>query len=213
MRVNINKKIILSIIIILSITFISTISKAALEFKKNAKNEYSPLNASVAYQLCYDLKNSDSTLGINQVDPHLILNKDWTAVAFLSMSTYGKNSQYNSYVGDYQTSNGNYTGVMWNYSSITASIMETYKFSDNSFFTNIINNRNTKYVENIKMPITDASNKGLGLIDIYREPNSITPNNTYPSFTNGGGSYNGAATYNGQGTYEKFRPAIWNIDR
>ena len=111
MRVNINKKIILSIIIILSITFISTISKAALEFKKNAKNEYSPLNASVAYQLCYDLKNSDSTLGINQVDPHLILNKDWTAVAFLSMSTYGKNSQYNSYVGDYQTSNGKATVI------------------------------------------------------------------------------------------------------
>ena len=116
MRININKKIILSIIIILSITFISTISKAALEFKAGASS-YS-MNASNAYQLCYDLKGADSTLGTNQVDPHLMLNKDWAAVVFLAISTYGNAAEENGFTyirinnASYHTSNGNYTGVM-----------------------------------------------------------------------------------------------------
>lgn len=115
MKINLNKKIILSTIIILSITFISTISKAALEFKPGAETYgQSPTNA---YQLCYDLKNADSTIGTNQVDPHLMLNKDWAAVVFLAISTYGNGKEetgdyINIYNSNYHTSNGNYTGVM-----------------------------------------------------------------------------------------------------
>ena len=219
MRININKKILLSIIIILSITFISTISKAALEFKAGATlyNQY----PSSAYQLCYDLKGADSTLGTNQVDPHLMLNKDWAAVVFLAMSTYGNAdiNNLNPITVNGETrycSNGNNTGVTGycvNTSAqyqITASILEEYTTTTNSYYQNLINNRNTKYVENLKSPSTDESNKGLGFnegrSDAYKFDKSYPVQTKATRFGYFTTSRNNARA-------ELFRPAIWNIDR
>ena len=210
MRVNINKKIILSIIIILSITFISTISKAALEFKTTGG--YEP-NASTAYQLCYDLKNSDSTLGINQVDPHLILAKDWAAVCFLALSTYGKNTNNNIEIGNHYTSNGNYTGVMSTGTAFISAVIETYNSTEDSRFNKLVENKNTKYVDSIKMPITNTNNKGLGLFEGRSNPEYAGENS--PIFvTYGNIGYNSVFSCNyNYWDHELFRPAIWNIDR
>ncbi len=211
MRININKKIVLSIIMIISIIFMSNISKAALEVK--AKDGYG-ISASNAYQLCFDLKNADSTLGTNQVDPHLMLNKDWAAALFLSISTYGNEKEVNSMSINinnisYCTSNGNYTGVMISKRNATSSIFST-KTSVGSVYTNIFNNKDTKYVEIINQ---NSPNKGLG---IYDGGGKIT-NNGYggigiskqPYFW-----YNCSYELGGTGEYSSaFRPAIWNIDR
>lgn len=218
MRININKKILLSIIIILSITFISTISKAALEFKAGATlyNQY----PSSAYQLCYDLKGADSTLGTNQVDPHLMLNKDWAAVVFLAMSTYGNAdiNNLNPITVNGETrycSNGNNTGVTGYYvksssqSQITASILEESN-TTNNIYSNLVNNRNTKYVENLKSPSTDESNRGLG----FNEGRNIVYNfnSNYPVQEKRTQFNYDNTTINSNKT-NLFRPAIWNIDR
>lgn len=217
MKINLNKKIILSTIIILSITFISTISKAALEFKPGAAiYKQTPTNA---YQLCYDLKNADSTLGTNQVDPHLMLNKDWAAVVFLAISTYGNGNESRDTIDingvNRFCSNGNNTGVTgyWEQYSvqgqITASILEEYTGSEEEY-TNLVEKRNTKYVENIKSPVTHESNKGLGF---FEGNATYTFNSAFPVIEKSTGFGYDETTYYSRGYRDLFRPAIWNIDR
>lgn len=227
MKINLNKKIILSTIIILSITFISTISKAALEFKPSTSTTLYQQEPSQAFQLCYDLKNADSSLGTNQVDPHLMLNKDWTAVSFLSMSTYGKGkTTATSDIlpidgGTWYSSNDNFTGVcVSNYNfmfgELTSSLTENYDgttFKD--YYTNIINNQNTKYVETIKIPLQDKANNGLG----FREGKTHTIKDEtlkeYPLIyrSNKYFTYDDYGAYTVNNVFDYFRPAIWNIDR
>lgn len=227
MKINLNKKIILSTIIILSITFISTISKAALEFKPSTSENLYTQEPSQAFQLCYDLKNADSSLGTNQVDPHLMLNKDWTAVSFLSMSTYGKgNTTARSNIltidgGTWYSSNDNFTGVcVSNYNfmfgELTSSLTENYDGTTmKTQYTNIINKQNTRYVETIKIPLQDKANKGLGFGEGTN--NTISEDNLklYPLIARSTkyfvyGDYN---LYTGSSAFNYFRPAIWNIDR
>lgn len=227
MRININKKIILSIIIILSITFISTISKAALEFKASTSTTLYQQEPSQAFQLCYDLKNADSSLGTNQVDPHLMLNKDWTAVSFLSMSTYGKGkTTATSDIlpidgGTWYSSNDNFTGVCtsnynWLSDELTSSLTENYDGTTlKTQYTNIINKQNTRYVETIKIPLQDKANKGLGFGE---GTNNTIPEETlkaYPLISRGTKYfvYGDYSIYNGSSSSKYFRPAIWNIDR
>lgn len=227
MKINLNKKIILSTIIILSITFISTISKAALEFKPSTSANLYKQEASQAFQLCYDLKNADSSLGTNQVDPHLMLNKDWTAVSFLSMSTYGKvKTTATSDIltidgGTWYSSNDNFTGVcvsneafMW--SELTSSLTENYDgTTSKEKYTNIINKQNTRYVETIKIPLQDKANKGLGFGEGTNNTIGEDSLKLYPLITRSTKQfvYGDYSYYSGNWTDQFFRPAIWNIDR
>lgn len=223
MRKNINKKIILSIIIILSITFISTISKAALEFKASTSQTLYQQEPSQSFQLCYDLKNADSTLGTNQVDPHLMLNKDWTAVSFLSMSTYGRGTTTaaTEISGNWYSCNNNYTGVCasnntWMFGEQTSSLAENYNNNtDKDKYTNIINKQNTRYVETIKIPLQDKGNKGLGFLEGTNNTISEDTLKSYPLITRSTKNfmYGGYGIYNGSFSSNYFRPAIWNIDR
>lgn len=103
------KKIIVSFIMIIAIIICSnTISMAGIQIIDGAKTMTS-FNISEEFDMCYNLRNGDSTLGTNSLDPHLVTSLDWGAVAYLAQSRYGTNatslSSYNN------TSTGNESGV------------------------------------------------------------------------------------------------------
>lgn len=221
MKVNINKKVFFMFLVMMVIAFYGTVSKAATEFKFSQSSlPYKRSETlSTAYQLCYDLKNSDSTLGVNQVDPHLMLNKDWTAVTFLAESTYGNGGwSYNCTVNNLEacSSTANATGTMTVNSSDYGSTIYTSSILENANptsedFKNLVQNRNTRYVENVKLPITDESNRGLGFFtDTYSLKISdgdvtIKQKSNY--------SIGVTASSTQWGNSAMFRAAIWNIDR
>mgnify|MGYP001852285714 FL=1 len=103
------RKIIISFIIIIFIViFSTTISKAGVQIIKGATT-YTSVNVSESFDICYNLRNGDSTLGTNTLDPHLATSLDWGAVAYLAQSRYGANAtSTNSYNS---TSTGNESGV------------------------------------------------------------------------------------------------------
>ena len=102
------KTIISFIIIIFIVIFSTTISKAGVQIIKGATT-YTSVNVSESFDICYNLRNGDSTLGTNTLDPHLATSLDWGAVAYLAQSRYGANAtSTNSYNS---TSTGNESGV------------------------------------------------------------------------------------------------------
>lgn len=219
MKVNINRKVFLMFFVMLVIAFYGTVSKAATEFKFSESEYKRSATLSTAYQLCYDLKNSDSTLGVNQVDPHLMLNKDWTAVTFLAESTYGNGGwSRNCTVNNLEacSSTANATGTMtvnsYNYGSTiyTSSILENAN-PTSEYFKNLVQNRNTRYVENIKLPITDESNKGLGF---FTDTKSLKIRDGDVTIVQSGNYSIGVTAGSTQsGNSNRFRAAIWNMDR
>lgn len=103
------KKIIISaIMIMLMILCSNTISMAGVQIIDGATT-YTSVNVSESFDICYNLRNSDSTLGTNSLDPHLAISLDWGAVAYLAQSRYGSNAtSLNSFNS---TSTGNESGV------------------------------------------------------------------------------------------------------
>ena len=82
------KILVIGIITFMSIMLFSTISKAGVESKPGG-TVWTNITISNAYKVCYDMRAPTSTLGLNSLDSHLALNKDWGAVAYLALSTYG----------------------------------------------------------------------------------------------------------------------------
>ena len=102
------KQISLAIIIIAIIICTSTISTAGVEIKEGT-DAYTSVNVSESFEICYNLRNGDSTLGTSNLDPHLATSLDWGAVAYLAQSRYGTNS---TRLNDFNnTTTGNNSGV------------------------------------------------------------------------------------------------------
>ena len=99
---------IIFVIIIGIIIFSNTISLAGVQIIDNATT-YTSVNVSESFEICYNLRNSDSTLGTNTLDPHLTTSLDWGAVAYLAQSRYGANANTLNSFND--TSTGNKSGV------------------------------------------------------------------------------------------------------
>ena len=79
------KKIIISFIIVIAIVICSnTISMAGIQIIDKATTMTS-LNVSEEFDMCYNLRNGDSTLGTNSLDPHLVTSLDWGAVAYFNI--------------------------------------------------------------------------------------------------------------------------------
>ncbi len=102
------KQIILGIIILLIILLLPSISHATEISRFESKSGgtlWDKVTLNKAYRECYDLRKqeAESTLGNNSLDPHLTLNKDWGAVAYLALSKYG--------YGNDRNTTGNATGV------------------------------------------------------------------------------------------------------
>lgn len=214
-------KLFLVVLVALILISISTISNAAIEVKPGT-SAYTNITTSDSYDLCYNLRNADSTLGNNSLDPHLTLNKDWAAVAYLGASTYGNvRSKAGTNVSiegtTYQSTTNNITGVM-NFGK--ASYTQTASIYDNipnssAPTKSLVNNKNTKYVETINL--NSVNLKGYAFYEtagwyssstdfpahddvFYRD--SIARRNIF------GYAYS-YDTYNSTG-YTTFRPVIWN---
>ena len=157
------KQIIIGIIIIMVMLLIPNCSKAVEASRFEAKSggtQWNQVTISRAYQECYDLraKEAESTLGDNNLDPHLTLNKDWGAVAYLTISDYG--------IGKEGTeTTGNNTGVMeigtkyeW-----TSSLIKGGSEDKPTYRTNLTNNLETPYVEQLEKNANTDIEKSKGM--------------------------------------------------
>jgi hypothetical protein len=218
---------IIGLFTIVLIMLLTTKVNAGMQVKSGTSS-WDKITVSESYSVCYDLRNSDSTLGKNTLDPHLVLNKDWSAAAYLGVSSYGsisdntpryyENGQY------YYTINGNKTGVTnlgSNYTK-TSSLLEGFN-EENSNISKLVENKNTKYVEIIDVNRTIEKTKGQALAETWGWFYNNASNNTawtefcsdYPvlirssyfgvidgrNFSKGSGVADGNTT---------FRPVIWN---
>ena len=217
----------ISFIMIVTIMLLTIKSNAAMAIKPGT-TIWTSINISDSYAQCYNLRNADSTLGANQLDPHLTLNKDWGAVAYLAISTYGSVNSLTLPTTtingtSYTTTNGNATGVMdmgKDYTQ-TASLISGY--TDTGYIANLKNNVGTKYVETLSTENTVVNTLGQAIAETYGwwKSDRYYFNSTYPvairyNVLGLEGSYVGSYNFNtggkGQDTsYTIFRPVIWNI--
>ncbi len=164
------KQIIIGIIIIMVMLLIPNCSKAVEASRFEAKSGgtmWNNVTISRAYQECYDLREeeAESTLGKNTLDPHLTLNKDWGAVAYLTISDYGNGT------GATSTTTGNNTGVMefgknfeWTSSFITGAVNSSVH---PEYRTNLTDNKGTRYVERLEKDANTSfeHSKGMALAE------------------------------------------------
>ena len=197
-------------------------SNAAMAIKPGITT-WTNINVSDSYSQCYNLRNADSTLGSNQLDPHLTLNKDWGAVAYLAISSYGAVTDstgpqiWINSLGYYSTT-GNATGVidMGHCYTQTSSLKSDYE-SGNNYITTLINNVNSKYVEKFSSGISSTDTLGQAINETKAWWSSTfhdSGNGGYPVVNRGAmlGIDLGLNLGNGKGASDvTFRPVIWNI--
>lgn len=220
----IKNKVLMMIFLIITILAIGNKAEAALISKPGEAPYYMDANKGVttAYGLCRELRLSDSTLGNNSLDPHLMLPKEWLAVDMLANSVYGFDSQSNqlSYTDTsvnikYQSSTPNKSGIMYEYRDIyysvndyTSSIYSEYdKTNDSCFSTkaNIFNNKGTKYVQTIEFPFANVT---------YTSSNNAEALQNNPILSTRGYSYNSIGSFgvdSGRSSWMGVRPVIWNM--
>ena len=237
------RKILLSLLVLLAIVIIGNLSYATVEIvpSKTGDGKDAIVNVTVSdsYIMCKGMKtNTGESLKGTGVDVHLSTNKDWGAVSYLSNSIYGTNGAGGdtgkavtiSGVNYYSTTT-NITGVMnWGANpnatryTQTAGLLNTYE-SGNNNFTELYNNRETKYVEFIK-PTVAADTKGMAMQESNGLYSSSFRINTYTYsagssrqglfsgyFGVGNGGYGGDGGCGVSGAaYDAvtFRPVIWN---
>ena len=198
-------KIITSLIILIFILMIATSVNAAVESKANTTPHTLTLNN--AYQICYDMRNPTSSLGNNTLDPHLMLNKDYGAFAYLGMSAYGNNSSKATVTGGWSTT-PNITGVI-----------NVNKESELTSGSESLGGN--KYVE--KLTTLDVNTtRGMALIETkgwhYAKDggNSLTSTQVivrWPYRMRSTSSYTGETygyTVSNTSSSIKYRPVIWN---
>ncbi len=230
-----NKRVKILIIAFLIIAFFATVSNAAIEIKPGTETHVS-ISISDAYQYCYDLRinSNTSTLGDNKLDPHLSLNKDWGAVAYLSLSGYGKvriskipSIQINS--TSYSTTTGNKTGVMnlgtpihnTHASAIMKELDPNRKISPEAR-KNIVDNKGTKYVEELESDANTNVEHSKGMALAETKGWKIGGSSSFANWNSGklfclrtgivgfiADDSDACVTGNGVGVVT-FRPVIWN---
>lgn len=152
-------KIIIDILIILML-MLATKSYAALECKKNSLSEKMTTNQEKAFQLCYDMRDPTSSLGNNSLDPHLQLNKDVGAYAYLGMSAYGSNGAITQITSTHGSTSSNATGVLYTWGQSFTITAGTYDGAE------IIKKYGkTKYIEVFNENYTKENTKGMSIIE------------------------------------------------
>ncbi len=186
----IKKQLIVGIIVLLML-LIPTITKANIEVKPGS-TAWTNIAITKAYEECYDLGEDAGSLGNNKLDPHLVLNGDWGAVAYLAISAYGavtdKTGPSIEINGtSYTTTTGNATGVM-NFGKIytwTAGAHETGLGSAekaDEYRKSLIDNQTSKYVELLPNSATTENTKGMAISETKGWLSSLSTycSSTYP---------------------------------
>lgn len=136
----------------------SVFAKTTIEIAPNT-TKWNKISVSNAFDACRNLKENYSSLGENNLDPHLSTNADWYAVSVLTFSSYGSKTAANT--------TGNSSGIM-NFGTTqvqTAGLMEGYN-ANSTYLTSLVNNINTEYVELLKIGDEKENNElGRGLLD------------------------------------------------
>lgn len=194
------KKSILIIGIMIMIMAFPCISNAGMTITSSSTKSEATVSAAFAY--CYNLRVSTSTLGDNKLDPHLMLNSDYAAAAYLGLSTYGSGSSTNSM-------SGNDSGVSQPNRDWTSSIITGYESNDYRL-KYIMEFSNTKYVESLPTEVGNKENIGRGICEGFFTSQSVNYNNyvtnEYPMIVR-------HTTYYNQHHFSwnaLFRPVIWN---
>lgn len=202
-------KIIVAILIILML-MLATKSYAALECKKNSLSEKMTTNQEKAFQLCYDMRDPTSSLGNNSLDPHLQLNKDVGAYAYLGMSAYGSNGAITQITSTYGSTSSNATGVLYTWGQSFTITAGTYDGAE------IIKKYGkTKYIEVFNENYTKENTKGMSIIETkgwYNGNADGSVNNNAQvlvrtNINNQGYGYSPAIE---SALSQFYRPVIWN---
>ena len=219
------KKIIVSFIMIIAIIICSnTISMAGIQVIDKATT-LTNVNVSESFDLCYNLRNGDSTLGTSNLEPHLTTSLDWGAVAYLAQSRYGSNATSLNSFGT--TSTGNESGVQ-----DTGGYMQTATLFESRNKTSVeatsyryrleeaLQDENMKkYVDVISNTVDKTTTLGRAIAETqnwygatYSFQNGSNTNN--PMIIRDslfGVNSNGSAYAAGQANSQlTFRPVIWN---
>ena len=197
--------------ILLAMLLLPNISKAAEVSRFESKSGgtlWNNVTITRAYRECYDLRelSAESTLGNNSLDPHLTLNKDWGAVAYLALSKYGS--------GNNSDTTGNATGVQdfgKNYEWTSSLISEATNLNVSEARTDLINHvEGEQYVEQLEQDVNTnvEHSKGMALAETSNKANNREFNPRFPCFTRTGvlgfyGPFGGSFCY-GQRRYELY---------
>ena len=149
------QKIKIAFLTIVGICIGTTVSNAAIEIKPGTSPHVN-LTASTSFEYCYNMRSYSSSLGANNLDPHLTTNADWAATAYLGLSAYGyvRTKEGNPVsIGEasYYSTTQNATGVMNMGKTTTQTASNFDRISDTNSVKiqtiNIYNKRYTKYVD------------------------------------------------------------------
>lgn len=221
------KKVIVSFIMIIAIIICSnTISMAGIQIIDKATT-LTNVNVSESFDLCYNLRNGDSTLGKSNLEPHLTTSLDWGAVAYLSQSRYGSNATSLSSFNN--TSTGNESGVqdtggymqtatMFETRNTTSSSATSYRYR----LDEALQDENMKKYVNLIPTSPNVANVnvsntlGMALAETqnwFGASYSFGNNTDYPVIIRD--SLFGVSNYVGTSTGQAnsnltFRPVIWN---
>ena len=222
-----NKRVKILIIAFFITCFFATISDAAIEIKPGT-NAHTNISISEAYEYCFKLRENSntSTLGDNKLDPHLSLNKDWGAVAYLSYSGYGKvrsssapTVSINS--RSYTTTTGNKTGVLdlGKSNTFTSSFVDLETYNNGYYLENrinLLNNKDTKYVEELAedCATNEDTTKGMALAETKNFDTFDSNLGRLPCFCRfsicGIRASSNNCSWTGAEGGTTFRPVIWN---
>lgn len=152
------------------------VNASQIEIKPNSKGIRN-ITVSQSYVTCRNLDSLSSTLGTTALDPHLVTNKDWGAVAYLANSDYGVGANGHTTAKDsgqglsgkeitldgvkYFSTSGNATGVMnWGANpneatytqtaSLVRNLTQSSQITDEVLMSNVkvlLGNIGSKYVE------------------------------------------------------------------
>ena len=167
-------------------------------------------NQEKAFQLCYDMRDPTSSLGNNSLDPHLQLNKDVGAYAYLGMSAYGSNGAITQITSTYGSTSSNATGVLYTWGQSFTITAGTYDGAE------IIKKYGkTKYIEVFNENYTKENTKGMSIIETkgwYNGNADGSVNNNAQvlvrtNINNQGYGYSPAIE---SALSQFYRPVIWN---
>ena len=222
-----NRKIIISILLVLEIVLIGNKSYAAIQILSG--KTWSSINVSEAFDMCLDMANEGSTLGNHTgLQPHMATSLDWGAATYLGQSRYGAN---NSNISTNTT--GNASGIMnMNINTTTATLyrgrtVSTGENSNTVLYRYSLENAIasptlSKYVDLIDAPynnITAENTRGRAMaetINWYGGDWLISTTNDSPIVVrshNAFGVYYLISTIGTSGSALPgltFRPIIWN---
>ena len=218
------------IIIIFMITIIGLIlftvqSNAAVQIVENGARDNN-LTVNQAFENCYNMRYQGSTLGNNSLDPHLCNARDWGAMWYMGISSYGSASLHSgtTFINKtYRSLNGNMSGIMYDSSSAPGHILNAAINPISGYSQNTADNSdlyldaNKKYVDKITEK-TVENTRGMALQEVnnwdHGQDNYTTDSSaSYPVLYREGyyGTYIASGQTDGaRSTNFTYRPVIWN---